>query len=183
MATSTIAIINYIKNISPEWWAIIVSLLLGLFNLLRSILIDRKKERKKSDNYTVNKIINFLPQGKTREFIDALANNQYNPEFSIDLEGLIILLQEPNIKFFNKKLEKIRKKLFFSTKKLNGFLNTHFFQILSLFALYPEQKYSEDEKIKNHYEQKSRELKEIVKNFENDYNNFLKLIRQEKFLN
>ena len=183
MATSTIIIINYVKNINPEWWGIViavVSLLLGLFNLLWHIRNNKKEKRNKFDNSILNKIISFLPQEKTRDLINSLSDNNYNPMFCGDIEGLINFLQEPNNKFFNKKINKITKKLLFSTKKLNTFLTTHFFRKHHLFVLYPEQKYSEDEKTKSNYEAKSEELKEIVKNFKHDYNNFLESIRKEK---
>jgi len=109
-------IINYIKTITVEWWAIIFSISLGLVSTIFSFLRDKNKEKKESDKSLFKKMVESLPYQKTKEFFDSLDDKLYRQEFSPNLEEFINFVNEPNTRFNNKKIEKHKIQLFNSLK-------------------------------------------------------------------
>ena len=167
-------IINFIKTTSVEWWAIIFSVALGLFNIIYTSLKDIYKEKKEFDKNLFKKIIELWSYRDLMNFLDSLDNKFYNPDFFSDLDCLINFISEPNSDFNNKKIDKIKEKLLKSLTELNIFLTEHFFRTGPLFALYPEHKNSIDSKLSSNYSKRSAELEKIINDCRKNINIFFK---------
>lgn len=124
---------------------------------------------------------NILPNNSIRNFTDDVFNGYYHRDFLVNLDEYSKLYKESIAIFFNKKLEEARTEFNYAFNKLLKFLVVHFFVHFSdkdIYALYPELKYSLNKEKRNLYDRRFKELRKILDDFEDKYNNFLKTAKE-----
>ena len=155
----------------------------SISSTLNSIFADWKSEKEEKlrvDKATFNKIIKLFSQEEIRIFIDDVFNGYYRRHFLKKLDEYERLYKEPTSSFLDKKIESARVDFNSAFGNLLGFLTRHFFSHysnLDIFALYPELKNSPNGKDRNLFDRWLKELREILDNFEDKYNNFLKITK------
>jgi len=141
---------------------------------------SEKEEKLRADKAALDKILEIFPQTATRFFIDDLFNGYYRRYFLKSLDEYERLYKEPTSVFFDKKIEGVRADFNSAFGDLLSFLISHFFCAFldsDFFSLYPDLKDSSKEKDRHLFDRRLKELREILDNFEDKYNIFLKIAK------
>jgi len=167
--------INFILSISVEWWAIIASIILGIFNIWQTYYKDKKTENKEMDRRLFKNIEGLMSYNDANDLFVHLNSKSFFSDSKNKIAGVINILEDPNNKFNNKNIESSKMEMFDALQSLRMFLVEHFFFVMDdMYSLYPELKHSKDPKEQELYKKRAEELKLISLQTEKVISDFFK---------